>query len=539
MQPEIGAKSYEYKSYGRLRSYSFFSGPSSSYRLCWPLLTGYNDEKNRRVDRSPATTCGSRCWTNALPRYFHSATNDLPPDMRPFLTHSPRAAVVIHACVTLVMICACVGRGEESVPGRVDLARQVRAILSNNCYQCHGPDDAQRQAGLRLDTLAGASAELASGSRAIVAGDSAESVLIDRVSSDDTELRMPPSHTGKKLTVDEIQLLARWIDQGASFVGHWAYQPPARTIPPHVGDAGWAANGVDRFVLARLERAQRQPSSAADRHALIRRVTLDLTGLSPTWRRVEHFLGDNHPAAWERLIDRLLAKPTFGEHWARQWLDLARYADSAGYADDPARTIWGYRDWVIRAINQNLPFDQFTIEQLAGDLLSQPTQDQLVATAFHRNTLTNNEGGTNDEEYRNVAIVDRVNTTMAVWMGTTMACAQCHNHKFDPISQEEYFRLFAILNNTEDADRRDESPVLEIWTAEQQQQKAEWAGASCGTGSAVGTSAAVGCGFSDRMGKATSRGTRLGHDRAGRSAGAIRGGDDIVGRRISAGDRGQ
>ena len=185
------------------------------------------------------------------------------------------------------------------------------------------------------------------------------------------------------------------------------------------------------------------------------------------------FVASNDPDAYEHLVDDLLSRPTFGEHWARKWLDLARYADSAGYADDPPRTIWAYRDWVIKTINANMPFDQFTMEQLAGDLLPQPSEDQLIATAFHRNTLTNNEGGTQDEEFRNVAVVDRVNTTMAVWMGTTMACAQCHTHKYDPISQEEYFQFFAILNNTADADRRDESPVIQIFTGAQKQQRSE------------------------------------------------------------------
>ncbi len=205
-------------------------------------------------------------------------------------------------------------------------------------------------------------------------------------------------------------------------------------------------------------------------------MSLDLTGLPPTLEEVDAFLADRDPQAYEKLVDRLLAKPAYGECWAHMWLDLARYADSAGYADDPPRTIWLFRDYVIRALNANKPFDQFTIEQLAGDLLPDPTPDQLIATAFHRNTLTNNEGGTNDEEYRNVAIVDRVNTTFAVWMGTTIACAQCHNHKYDPISQAEFFRVFAVLNNTQDADRGDESPLYSYFDDEQQRQRTAWQG---------------------------------------------------------------
>ena len=206
---------------------------------------------------------------------------------------------------------------------------------------------------------------------------------------------------------------------------------------------------------------------------MIRRVTLDLTGLPPSLAEVDRFLDDESPDAYERLVDRLLAMPSFGEQWARVWLDLARYADSSGYADDPPRTIWAYRDYVIRSINDNKPFDQFTTEQIAGDLLPNPTMEQLIATAFHRNTMTNNEGGTSDEEFRNVAVVDRVNTTMAVWMGTTIACAQCHDHKFDPLSQDEYFQLFAFFNNTEDADRTDESPVLSIEPEARTRQRAE------------------------------------------------------------------
>ena len=212
----------------------------------------------------------------------------------------------------------------------------------------------------------------------------------------------------------------------------------------------------------------------ADRYALARRVALDLTGLPPTVAEVDAFIADKQPKAYERFVDLQLAKPSYGEHWARLWLDLARYADSAGYADDPPRTIWAFRDYVINAFNKNLPFNQFTIEQLAADLLENPTDEQLKGTAFHRNTMTNNEGGTNDEEWRNAAIVDRVNTTFAVWMGTSMACGQCHTHKYDPISQKEYYQLFAFLNQTEDADKRDESPLLSFFSDEQKQQRTKW-----------------------------------------------------------------
>jgi hypothetical protein len=231
---------------------------------------------------------------------------------------------------------------------------------------------------------------------------------------------------------------------------------------------------IDYFLLHRLEQEGLAPSPEADRYVLIRRLALDLTGLPPTPTEVERFVNDTDPQAYEKLVDRLLEKQAYGEHWAHAWLDLARYADSAGYADDPPRTIWPFRDYVIRALNANKPLDQFTIEQIAGDLLPNPNEDQLIATGFHRNTLTNNEGGTNDEEFRNVAVVDRVNTTLAVWMGTTIACAQCHSHKYDPITQQEYFRIFAFFNNTEDADRKDEAPILSMFSAEQERQKKKW-----------------------------------------------------------------
>lgn len=361
--------------------------------------------------------------------------------------------------------------------GTLDFNRDIRPILSNNCFQCHGPDESERQGsgehGLRLDTLDGATADL-NGSRAVVVGDPAQSALIARITSDDADLVMPPRQTGKRLTPAEIERLKTWIAQGARYARHWSYEPPVRATPPANHSSGWSHHPIDQFLYARLQKEGLEPQPEADRTTLARRLALDLTGLPPTREEIQSFTESTATDAYERFVDLLLQKPAYGEHWARLWLDLARYADSAGYADDPPRTIWAYRDYVIRAFQQNRPFDQFTIEQLAGDLLPDPTEDQLIATAFHRNTLTNNEGGTNDEEFRNVAIVDRVNTTYAVWMGTTMACAQCHSHKYDPISQTEYFQTFAIFNQSQDADRRDESPLLELWSKTQLEQKATW-----------------------------------------------------------------
>jgi len=355
----------------------------------------------------------------------------------------------------------------------IDFNRDIRPILSNNCFLCHGPDDKERKADLRLDTPEGAFADLG-GYAAVVRNQPEKSELIQRITAKNPGEMMPPRKTGKSLKPLEIELLTKWVKQGAPYAKHWAFVKPVRPEPPAVKDKTWARNEVDRFILARLEREGLKPRAEADRSALIRRVALDLTGLPPTPKEVEAFLSDRNADAYEKMVDRLLAKPAYGEHWARLWLDLARYADSAGYADDPPRTIWGYRDYVIKALNANKPFDQFSIEQIAGDLLPNPGNEQLIATAFHRNTMTNSEGGTNDEEFRNVAIVDRVNTTTSTWMGLSMACAQCHNHKYDPISQEEYFRFFAFFNNTDDADRRDESPLLSFYSEELQRQRSQW-----------------------------------------------------------------
>lgn len=354
-----------------------------------------------------------------------------------------------------------------------ELSQQVRSILSNRCFACHGPDEAERQGGFQLDKHSSMLAEADSGLRPVVPGQPQQSELLRRIVTADEDERMPPAEFAKPLTAAEIQTIEAWIEQGAKLPEHWSFVAPERPRLPDV-PAEW--HPVDRFVRQQQAYHGLQPSPEATRSELLRRLSLDLIGLPPTVEEVARFELDTTVDAYERQVDRLLASPSFGEHWARKWLDLARYADSAGYADDPPRTIWAYRDWVVRALNQNMPIDQFTIEQLAGDLLPNPTQDQLIATAFNRNTLTNNEGGTNDEEFRTVAVVDRVNTTMAVWMGVTMACAQCHTHKYDPFTHEEYFKLYAIFNQSQDADRRDESPLIELFTGEQllqQRQAAE------------------------------------------------------------------
>jgi len=382
----------------------------------------------------------------------------------------------------------CFAFSSPAAAQKIDFNRDVRPIISNHCLACHGPDNTKRESGLRLDDRDSATKVLESGHTAIVGGNLAQSELVARISSDDESIRMPPADFSKPLTLAEISTLTRWVEQGGEFAQHWAYVKPVRAAVPPTPDAyaSWPKNPIDNFALYRMLELRMKPSEQADARTLVRRLFLDLIGLPPTveecdeWaQRLEAGTGNASApkartiddAVYEQLVDHLFQRPEFGEHWARKWLDLARYADSAGYADDPARTIWPWRDWVIRAINSNMPFDEFTVEQLAGDMLPNPTDDQLIATAFHRNTMTNNEGGTQDEEFRNVAIVDRVNTTMEVWMGTTMACAQCHSHKYDPLTQDEYFQIFAILNNTQDADRRDESPLLQFFTTEQQQRR--------------------------------------------------------------------
>ena len=385
---------------------------------------------------------------------------------------APSAFQPSRVAVLAIFLGFCLAHRSLYAEQPIDFNRDIRPIVSGVCVACHGPDEAAREAGLRLDTHEGAIEDLG-GYSAVVPGDASASELLARITSDDDDLRMPPPGKGRALTNEEVELLRRWINSGAEYSKHWSYVPPRRVPLPTVVQKDWGHDAIDRFVLAKLEENQLAPSVEADRNTLARRVAMVLTGLPPSDSEVTEFLADQTEGAYERFVDAQLRKPSFGERWARVWLDLARYADSAGYADDPARTIWSYRDYVIRSLNENKPFDQFTIEQLAGDLLDSPTEQQLVATAFHRNTMTNNEGGTNDEQFRNEAVVDRVNTTFAVWMGTTMACAQCHTHKYDPITHDEYFQIFDFFNQSEDADRRNESPVLELWSDDQRERKSE------------------------------------------------------------------
>lgn len=352
----------------------------------------------------------------------------------------------------------------------VDFNRDIQPILTKNCFACHGQDDGHRAAKLRLDRRETAILPRKHGA-AIVSGMPEQSLLLQRVVAEDENERMPPVQNGKALKPAEVATLRRWIAQGAPYAEHWAFVKPKRPPLPAVKERDWPRRSVDFFVLAPLDKHGLKPMPEADRPTLLRRLSFDLRGLPPTPREIEEFLSDRSPDAYEKAVERFLNDPAYGERWARMWLDLARYADSAGYGSDPLRPhIWRYRNWVLDAFNRNLPYDRFTLEQLAGDLLPQATIDQRVATAFHRNTMTNTEGGTDDEEFRVAAVKDRVDTTLQVWMGLTMGCAKCHSHKYDPITQQEYYRFYAFFNQTADNDQPDERPTVAAPTAQQQEQ---------------------------------------------------------------------
>jgi mono/diheme cytochrome c family protein len=341
---------------------------------------------------------------------------------------------------------------------RVDFARDIRPILSDACFQCHGPDPKQRKAKLRLDTPDGAAV--------FVAGKPGESEAYLRITDPDPKRHMPPAKSGKKLTDRQIELVRRWIEQGARWTGHWAFLPPVRPAVPVVPNPTWVRNPIDAFVLTAPARAGIPPAPEADRVTLVRRLYLDLLGLPPSVAEVDAFLADRSPDAYENLLERLLQSPHYGERWARLWLDAARYADSDGYEKDKSRQVWMFREWVIHALNHDLPYDQFIIEQLAGDLLPNPTQDQLVATGFLRNSMINEEGGVDPEQFRMEAMFDRMDAIGKSVLGLTIQCAQCHSHKFDPLTQRDYYRMFAFLNNDYEAN-------VAVYTPAEQMQRAE------------------------------------------------------------------
>lgn len=347
----------------------------------------------------------------------------------------------------------------------ISFGRDIRPLLSENCFQCHGPDEGHRKADLRLDHAAGATMDLG-GYRAVVPGDSSASQLIERIFTKDPDEFMPPHDSGKSLNAKDKELIRRWIDEGAEYETHWSFVPPARSSVPEVQQTEWVRQAMDAFVLRRLEAGGLLPAREASKETLIRRVTLDLTGLPPTLEEVDVFLRDSSSDAYEKVVDRLLESKRYGERMALGWLNAARYADTHGYQNDQERQMWIWRNWVIDAYNQNKPFDQFTIEQIAGDMLPGATIDQKIASAFNRNHRINGEGGVIPEEYRVEYVIDRLETTGTIWLGLTVGCARCHSHKFDPISHREFYSMFSYFNNVpekgRDGNKGNAEPILTV-----------------------------------------------------------------------------
>jgi mono/diheme cytochrome c family protein len=356
-------------------------------------------------------------------------------------------------------------------PPSVDFDRQVRPILSDNCFACHGPDEKHRMMGLHFDTKEGAFGKPG----VIVPGDSAHSKMYLRISNPNEAMRMPPAASGHKLTPAQIETIKTWIDSGANWQRHWAFVAPVRPGLPAVKQAAWVRTPIDRFVLAKLEQEGLAPSPEADKATLLRRVTFDLTGLPPTPNELQAFLSDNSANAYEKVVDRLISSPHYGERMAVPWLDLARYADTHGYHIDSAREMWPWRDWVINAFNRNMPYDQFTIEQIAGDLLPNATEQQKIATGFNRNHMINFEGGAIPQEYQNEYIVDRIEATSTAWLGITLGCARCHDHKYDPLTQKDFYSFGAFFNGIDeqglDGYKGNAKPFLQLPSAQQTAMK--------------------------------------------------------------------
>jgi len=348
---------------------------------------------------------------------------------------------------TAVLVLIAALRWSSAADQPVNFSRQISPIFSENCFACHGPDAGQRKAKLRLDTQEGAFAVNKEGKSIIKSGESKNSELYKHISSEDPDEIMPPAKSGKKLTSAQVDLIKRWIDEGAKWETHRAFQKPVRPQLPTVKDSSWPKNEIDRFVLKKLEDENLSPSPEADKATLVRRATLDLTGLPPTIDEVDAFLADNSTGAYEKLVDRLMDSTRYGEQMARYWLDHARYADSHGYHIDAPRMVWKYREWVIDAYNKNKPFDQFTIEQIAGDMLPDATLSQKIASGFNRCNMSTGEGGAIEDEYRVKYAADRAETVGTVWLGLTVGCAQCHSHKYDPIAQKEFYQLSAFFNS--------------------------------------------------------------------------------------------
>ena len=386
--------------------------------------------------------------------------------------------VILALCNVAANASRLLADAPSSAPEAIDYNRDIRQILSNNCYACHGPDQAKLQAGLRLDKQETALAVLESGGAAIVPSNSGQSKLITRIASHDDDEVMPPKEAGKRLKPEEIEKLRKWIDQGAKWKGHWSYLKVERPPLPAVKNGSWPKSPIDYFILQRLEQEGLKPSNEADRATLIRRLSFDLTGLPPSIAEVDAFVADSSPGAYEKAVDRLLSSPRYGERMAQKWLDLARYADTNGYHIDNHRDMWRYREWVIDAFNRNLPFDQFTIEQIAGDLLPEASISQKIASGFHRNVMVNFEGGADPAEYLTKYVVDRVTTTATVWLGSTLACTECHDHKYDPFTQREFYQLFAYFNSVPeqglDGQKENPRPSIRVPSPEQTAEMASY-----------------------------------------------------------------
>ncbi len=375
------------------------------------------------------------------------------------------------ACIVFILaslsVCVATPPVDPAPKASVDFDRSVRPILSDNCFTCHGPDATKRMVGLHFDTKEGAFGKPG----VIVPGNSAESKMYQRISNPNEAMRMPPVSSGHKLTPAQIETIKAWIDSGAKWETHWSFVPPVRPEVPAVKNESWPRNPIDRFILARLEKESLAPSPETDKATLLRRVTFDLTGLPPTLAELQNFLADNSPTAYEKVVDRLLASPHYGERMSVPWLDLARYSDTHGYHIDSAREMWPWRDWVISAFNQNMPYDQFTVEQIAGDLLPNATQAQQIATGFNRNHMINFEGGAIPEEYQNEYIVDRIEATSTTWLGITLGCARCHDHKYDPLTQKDFYSFGAFFNAVPeeglDGYKGNAKPFLQLPNAQQ------------------------------------------------------------------------
>ena len=416
--------------------------------------------------RSPSAPAGAKDMPAFVPRIWLTLRNRF-----------------LQCCVCTSIFTAlfsCSSAAEPTLDEQINFDREIQPILSEHCYACHGPDAGKLKAGLRLDLKQSVFGQLESGATAVVSGNPGESELVRRIHSIDADEIMPPPDTGKPLSPAQITALEKWVASGAGWSNHWSFERIVSPPLPSAGAPGRVHNPIDSFVLAKLESQGLTQSPQETKERLIRRASLDLTGLPPTIKEVDDFLADDSPLAFERVVDRLLSSQHFGERLALPWLDLARYGDTSGYHNDSLRDMWLWREWIIGAFNKNMPFNQFTIEQLAGDLLPGATIDQQVASGFHRNVMTSDEGGLIDAEYRNLYVVDRIATTGVTWLGMTIACAQCHDHKYDPMTQKDYYAFYAFFNNVPENGKdgvrdRNPQPFLSVPTESQQMQQKQYA----------------------------------------------------------------